>query len=243
MSLVSATHLVLIPSYNAGPKLFETVRDARRAWTPVWVVVDGSTDESLAVLGRMSAADPGTDGDVARREQRQGRGRAPRDRSRAGPRLHACPHDGRRRSAPPASFIALMEASMRQPEAVILGKPVFDETAPAIRLRGRRIANWWTDRETGKGTIGDSLFGSRVYPIAGLDRGHAREPLDATVRFRSRSRREARVARPSRRQHPGPLPLLRSRSRAACRISTTCATMCCSWRCTSASSWPRSAAA
>ena len=51
MSLVSATHLVLIPSYNAGPKLFETVRDARRAWTPVWVVVDGSTDKAWPSSG------------------------------------------------------------------------------------------------------------------------------------------------------------------------------------------------
>jgi glycosyltransferase involved in cell wall biosynthesis len=42
----SSSHLVLIPSYNPGPKVFATVRDALRQWAPVWVVIDGSTDES-----------------------------------------------------------------------------------------------------------------------------------------------------------------------------------------------------
>ena len=49
------THLVLIPSYNPGPKVYETVRSARAQWTPVWVVVDGSTDDSAAGLQAMAA--------------------------------------------------------------------------------------------------------------------------------------------------------------------------------------------
>src|SRR6202041_1065247 len=44
MTMPSATHVVLIPSYNPGPKVFETVTTARSQWAPVWVVVDGSTD-------------------------------------------------------------------------------------------------------------------------------------------------------------------------------------------------------
>ena len=46
MTEASTTHLVLIPSYNPGPKVLDTVRAARAQWTPVWVVVDGSTDGS-----------------------------------------------------------------------------------------------------------------------------------------------------------------------------------------------------
>ena len=42
----SRTHLVLIPSYNTGPRLLETVQAARAQWNPVWVVIDGSTDGS-----------------------------------------------------------------------------------------------------------------------------------------------------------------------------------------------------
>ena len=42
----SATHVVLIPSYNTGSTVYATVRSAREVWNPVWVVVDGSTDGS-----------------------------------------------------------------------------------------------------------------------------------------------------------------------------------------------------
>ena len=50
----SKTHLVLIPSYNPGRKVFETVQGARAQWNPVWVVIDGSTDGSEVELLRMA---------------------------------------------------------------------------------------------------------------------------------------------------------------------------------------------
>lgn len=59
MTTASTTHLVLIPSYNPGAKVDDTVRQARRFWNPVWVVVDGSTDGSTARLQAMAAADSG----------------------------------------------------------------------------------------------------------------------------------------------------------------------------------------
>src|ERR1700759_2632305 len=55
----SATHLVLIPSYNPGRKVFETVQGARQQWNPVWVVVDGSTDGTAQELQSMARDDPG----------------------------------------------------------------------------------------------------------------------------------------------------------------------------------------
>jgi hypothetical protein len=51
---------------------------------------------------------------------------------------------------------------------MILGDPVFDASAPRIRLRGRRIANWSTNLETLWAGVRDTLFGFRVYPIAPL---------------------------------------------------------------------------
>ena len=53
------TRLVLIPSYNTGAKLFETVAEARRCWEPVWVVIDGSTDGTGQELMRRAEGDPG----------------------------------------------------------------------------------------------------------------------------------------------------------------------------------------
>ena len=54
----SLTHLVVIPSYNPGPAVVETVQAARVNWAPVWVVVDGSTDGSVALLDDLASRDP-----------------------------------------------------------------------------------------------------------------------------------------------------------------------------------------
>jgi hypothetical protein len=51
---------------------------------------------------------------------------------------------------------------------MILGNPIFDDTAPTLRVQGRRISNGWAQLETLWSGIGDSLFGFRVYPIAPL---------------------------------------------------------------------------
>src|SRR5450755_1190601 len=58
MILPSRTHLVLIPSYNPGQKVYSTVREARLFWGPVWIVVDGSTDGSTEGLQAIAAEDP-----------------------------------------------------------------------------------------------------------------------------------------------------------------------------------------
>ncbi|TXH22180.1 MAG: glycosyltransferase family 2 protein, partial [Elusimicrobia bacterium] len=69
----------------------------------------------------------------------------------------------------PADLIPeFMAASQAHPEAMILGKPVFGEDAPALRVKGRRVSNGWANLETLWTGIGDSLYGFRVYPIAPL---------------------------------------------------------------------------
>jgi len=69
----------------------------------------------------------------------------------------------------PASFIQkFMSVSAMHPEAMILGEPLFDNSAPLIRVKGRRISNWWANLETLGWGIHDSLFGMRVYPIEDL---------------------------------------------------------------------------
>src|SRR5512135_747226 len=59
MMQTSTSHLVLIPSYNPGERVYDTVRAARSQWTPVWVVVDGSTDGTAEGLQAMAKDDPG----------------------------------------------------------------------------------------------------------------------------------------------------------------------------------------
>ena len=69
----------------------------------------------------------------------------------------------------PADLIgAFMQRSQVRPEAMILGRPVFDASAPMLRVRGRRVSNAWTNLETLGAGVADSLYGFRVYPIAAL---------------------------------------------------------------------------
>ena len=56
MNTPSRTHVVLIPSYNTGPQLHATVAAARAVWSPVWVVVDGSTDGTAEGLLKLADA-------------------------------------------------------------------------------------------------------------------------------------------------------------------------------------------
>lgn len=164
----SRTHLVLIPSYNPGPKVFETVHAARQQWNPVWVVVDGSTDGTAHDLQGMAAADPGLR--VLVRERNGGKGAAVLDGLKEAARsgfTHVLTMDSDGQH-PPERIGAFMAASAAFPEAMVLGEPVFDASAPAIRVQGRKISNWWAHLETPWSGIGDSLFGFRVYPVAPL---------------------------------------------------------------------------
>jgi glycosyltransferase involved in cell wall biosynthesis len=168
MSLPSATHLVLIPSYNPGEKVFETVRAAREQWQPVWVVVDGSTDGTGPALLAMAREDPGLE--VLVRPDNGGKGAAvlmglERALRRGFTHALVMDSDGQH---PPARIGVFMQASHEQPRAMVLGEPVFDASAPALRVKGRRISNWWANLETLWAGIHDSLFGFRVYPIAPL---------------------------------------------------------------------------
>ena len=160
----SKTHLVLIPSYNTGETVYLTVREARRQWSPVWVVVDGSTDDTDKGLLAMAAQDPQLHVFVL--PCNQGKGAAVlhglREATRAGfTHVLTMDSDGQH---PPEKIIEFMHVSQANPDALVLGCPVFDASAPLLRVRGRKISNWWANFETLWQGIGDSLFGFRVYP-------------------------------------------------------------------------------
>ena len=164
----SETRLVLIPSYNPGPVVLSTVRAALAEWDPVWVVVDGSSDDSPRQLQQLAESEPGLRVIVLPRNQ--GKGAAVLHGIEAASRggyTHALTMDSDGQH--PAALIgAFMAASAVHPDAMILGRPVFDASAPSLRVKGRRISNWWANLETLWSGIDDSLYGFRVYPIAPL---------------------------------------------------------------------------
>jgi hypothetical protein len=161
----SATHLVLIPSYDPGPRGLATVREARAFWDPVWVVVDGSTDGTGEALLELARDDAGLR--VLVKARNEGKGAAVRDGARAAQALgfsHVLTMDADGQH-PAARVPAFMAESARRPTAMILGVPVFDARAPRLRVQGRKISNGWAKVETLGADLGDVLFGFRVYPI------------------------------------------------------------------------------
>lgn len=173
MTLLSATHLVLIPSYNTGPRLLDTVRRALEHWSPVWVVVDGSTDGSDAPVRALAAGDSRIR--VIIRDRNGGKGAAVAtgvDAALAAGFTHVLTMDSDGQH--PADRIPdFMAASLAQPDALVLGRPVFGPEVPLERLHGRKLSVGLAHFEIlGRG-IDDPLFGFRVYPAAALQRALA----------------------------------------------------------------------
>jgi glycosyltransferase involved in cell wall biosynthesis len=170
MHAPSLTHLVLIPSYNPGAKVYDTVRLARAQWAPVWVVVDGSTDGSPERLRAMAADDPGLR--VIVLPENRGKGAAVFEgiaQAAAAGFTHALVMDSDGQH--PADLIAeFMRVSLARLEAMVLGLPVFAADAPRLRVNGRKVSNAWSNLETLWAGIGDSLYGFRIYPIVPLMR-------------------------------------------------------------------------
>ena len=164
----SRSHLLLIPSYNTGPKVYETVAAARAQWSPVWVVTDGSTDGTPDGLLKMAEGDEGLT--VLVLPANAGKGAAVLHglvKAQAAGFTHVLTMDSDGQH--PARLIQqFMHVSQARPETMVLGRPVFDASAPLLRVRGRRISNWWTNLETLGAGIDDSLYGFRVYPIGDL---------------------------------------------------------------------------
>ena len=164
----STTHLVLIPSFDTGATVYATVRAARAQWAPVWVVVDGSTDGTPQGLRDMAATDAGLKVFVLPHNSGKGAAvlhglQAARDAGFT----HALTMDADGQH--PADLIpTFMQASLARSDAMVLGRPVFDASAPLLRVRGRRVSNWWTNLETLGAGIDDSLYGFRVYPVNSL---------------------------------------------------------------------------
>ena len=173
MTPPSASHLVLIPSYNAGPQLVQTVRAALAHWRPVWVVVDGSTDGSADAVDELAGREP--DVRVVRRSHNGGKGAAVATGVAAAldagfTHVLTMDSDGQH----PADHIPqFMAESQRHPAALVLGRPVFGPEAPLARLQGRKLSVWLARLEILGAGIDDPLFGFRVYPAAALQRAFA----------------------------------------------------------------------
>lgn len=161
----SSTHLVLIPTYNTGSRLLRTVREALSAWSPVWIVVDGSTDDSDSTLDALASTH--SDLRVLRLAKNSGKGAAVLHGITAALAknfTHALVLDADGQH-PIDHIVPLIAASAAHPDAMILGRPVFGPEVPLERLYGRKLSVGLVHLECLGRDIADPLFGFRVYPL------------------------------------------------------------------------------
>lgn len=167
-TIASSTHILMIPSYNTGKKLQETVQEAVEQWSPVWVIIDASTDGSDQPIVEMAKQNPNLT--VIQLQKNVGKGGAIFEgitQAQQAGYTHVLTMDADGQH--PAQLIpTFMNKSLENPESMVLGKPVFGQDAPALRVNGRKVSNWWANLETLWQGIGDSLYGFRVYPISPL---------------------------------------------------------------------------
>ena len=160
------SHLVILPSYNSGHLLRQTILTVLEKWKPVWVVLDGSNDSSVAEAYNLQREE--SELRLFSLPQNHGKGGAALVAMKAALQAgfsHALlmDADGQHAADHVVSFI---QTSVEYPEAMILGVPIFGPDAPSERVKGRRIGNWFANLETLWGGVRDSLFGFRVYPLA-----------------------------------------------------------------------------
>lgn len=155
----------VIPTYNNTATIESTVRGLRRHLNDVIVVDDGSDASGRGVLQHLEQTGMAH---VVRRDRNGGKGAAVKTGLAVASQLgftHALQidADGQHDLTDVPKFL---QASMKNPEALILGTPLFDASAPKARLWGRRLTNFWVRVQTRSRSIADALCGFRIYPVA-----------------------------------------------------------------------------
>jgi glycosyltransferase involved in cell wall biosynthesis len=169
----------LIPAYEAAGTVGAVVAQTRRLVPLVFVVDDGSSDDTSAVARSAGA-------EVVRHPRNRGKGAATRTglvhlADRGVQRVVTLDADGQHL---PAEIQKLLAESDRYPDALVLA--VRDKRGHSI-ARMNRIANWIADRGislVARYPFQDTQCGFRVYPIAAtvaLDLRGERMEWDAEV--------------------------------------------------------------
>ncbi len=167
MSL-APTHLVLMPTFDTGPRLKAVVEEVLQRWSPVILVDDGSTDGSVEPVRELIGRYPGLT--ILTMPANAGKGAAVLKGLECAHALgytHALVMDADGQH-PSAHIRRFMEISVAHPDAMILGKPEFGPEAPAVRVQGRKLSRVMTQISTLGPAIADPLFGFRVYPVEPL---------------------------------------------------------------------------
>lgn len=154
----------IIPTFDNPRTIGPVVRAVREHLSDVVVVDDGSGPEGRAAADALAAAGLAH---VHHRARNGGKGAAVKTGFLVARELgftHGIQIDADGQHAI-EDLPRFIETAARHPGALVLGAPVYDQTAPSSRLVGRRITRFWTNLETGGRIIEDPMCGFRVYPL------------------------------------------------------------------------------
>ncbi|CAB3798697.1 hypothetical protein LMG28688_04776 [Paraburkholderia caffeinitolerans] len=163
---MSLSACIVIPIYNHKDAIGGTVANLIVHGLPLIVVDDGSDEATQQVLADLARVHAGQL-TLLRLPENGGKGmavmaglRAARDAGYT----HALQidADGQHDAADVPRFLA---AARSKPHAVVIGRPVYDESVPKSRLYGRYLTHVWVWIETLSFTIRDSMCGFRLYPL------------------------------------------------------------------------------
>ncbi|WP_349922538.1 glycosyltransferase family 2 protein [Aeromonas veronii] len=158
---------LIIPCYNHSTPLAGVLTGLKSLGLPCLLVDDGSEPAAAAALDALAA----THGDwvsLLRHDRNQGKGVAVTTGLMAA-RARGFSHgvqidaDGQHDLS---DVPRLLAEAARQPDALVSGRPIYDDSVPKGRLYGRYITHVWVWIETLSFTIADSMCGFRVYPLA-----------------------------------------------------------------------------
>lgn len=175
---------VVIPVYNHERTVAAVVQEVLGQGLPCILVDDGSAPACASELDRL-AADNSERIVLVRNPVNLGKGGAVLAgirRAALGGFSHAVQidADGQHHAGDIPRFVRQAEA---RPDALVVGCPEYDDSAPTLRLWARSLTHVWVSINTLSRQIKDSMCGFRVYPIAPVLALDARHRLGARMNF------------------------------------------------------------
>ena len=160
------SYCIVIPNYNHTILLDELIAKLMQFNLPIIMVNDGSSADATQFFRDLSKKHPNLS--VIEHQNNQGKGGAVQTGLRTAFE-HGFSHalqvdaDGQHDLG---DVNKLITESKNFPEALISGKPIYDESIPKHRYYARNITHFWVWIETLSFQIKDTMCGYRVYPLA-----------------------------------------------------------------------------
>ncbi|RZG87094.1 glycosyltransferase family 2 protein [Acinetobacter venetianus] len=156
---------IVIPVYNHPHYLADLVHHLEQFQYPIILVNDGSNAECTLILRQLEQQNELVY--LVEHEVNQGKGQAVITGLRYAAQIgmtHALQldADGQHYWDDVAKFFQI---SQQQPQAMVIGQPIFDASVPKKRLYGRYATHVWVWLNSLSFEIKDSMCGFRIYPL------------------------------------------------------------------------------